>query len=112
MLIGLAGKNAILIVEFAQQGFLEGKSAIEAALTAARLRFRPIIMTSLAFVLGVLPLMFSSGAGAGARRSMGTGVVGGMLAATFIATLFVPLFFAVVARRRKSRQAPAEASAA
>jgi len=112
VLIGLAGKNAILIVEFAQQGFLEGKSAIEAALTAARLRFRPIIMTSLAFVLGVLPLMFSSGAGAGARRSMGTGVVGGMLAATFIATLFVPLFFAVVARRRKSRQAPAEASAA
>src|SRR5438105_3135227 len=112
VLIGLAGKNAILIVEFAQQGFLEGKSAIEAALTAARLRFRPIIMTSLAFVLGVLPLMFSSGAGAGARRSMGTGVVGGMLAATFIATLFVPLFFAVVARRRRSREAPAEASAA
>jgi len=105
VLIGLAGKNAILIVEFAQQGFLEGKSAIEAALTAARLRFRPIIMTSLAFVLGVLPLMFSSGAGAGARRSMGTGVVGGMLAATFIATLFVPLFFAVVARRRKPRVA-------
>ncbi len=112
VLIGLAGKNAILIVEFAQQGFLEGQSAVEAALTAARLRFRPIIMTSLAFVLGVLPLMFSSGAGAGARRSMGTGVVGGMLAATFIATLFVPLFFAVVARRRKPREAPAEASAA
>ena len=105
VLIGLAGKNAILIVEFAQQGFLEGKSAIEAALSAARLRFRPIIMTSLAFVLGVLPLMFSSGAGAGARRSMGTGVVGGMLAATFIATLFVPLFFAVVARRAKRRAA-------
>jgi len=64
-------------------------------------------MTSLAFVLGVLPLMFSSGAGAGARRSMGTGVVGGMLAATFIATLFVPLFFAVVARRAKRRAAQA-----
>jgi multidrug efflux pump subunit AcrB len=96
LLIGLAAKNAILIVEFAQQGYLEGKSAVE----AARLRFRPIIMTSLAFVLGVLPLMFSSGAGAGARRSMGTGVVGGMLAATFIATLFVPLFFVVAARRR------------
>jgi multidrug efflux pump len=105
VLIGLAGKNAILIVEFAQQGFLEGKSAIEAALSAARLRFRPIIMTSLAFVLGVLPLMFSSGAGAGARRSMGTGVVGGMLAATFVATLFVPLFFVVVARRAKRRAA-------
>jgi hydrophobe/amphiphile efflux-1 (HAE1) family protein len=106
VLIGLAAKNAILIVEFAQQGFLEGKSAMEAALNAARLRFRPIIMTSLAFVLGVLPLMLSTGAGAGARRSMGTGVVGGMLAATFIATLFVPLFFVVAARRKKTRAAP------
>ncbi len=103
VLIGLAAKNAILIVEFAQQGFLEGKNAVEAALHAARLRFRPIVMTSLAFVLGVLPLMLSTGAGAGARRSMGTGVVGGMLAATFIATLFVPLFFTLVARRRKER---------
>jgi len=102
VLIGLAAKNAILIVEFAQQGFLEGMSAIDAALNAARLRFRPIIMTSLAFVLGVLPLMFSSGAGAGARRSMGTGVVGGMLAATFVATIFVPLFFVLIARRRKA----------
>jgi multidrug efflux pump len=103
VLIGLSGKNAILIVEFAQQGFLEGKSAMDAALHAARLRFRPIIMTSLAFVFGVMPLMFSSGAGAGARRSMGTGVVGGMLAATFIATLFLPLFFVFVARRRPKR---------
>jgi hydrophobe/amphiphile efflux-1 (HAE1) family protein len=103
VLIGLAAKNAILIVEFAQQGYLKGESAIEAAVEAARLRFRPIIMTSLAFVLGVLPLMFSSGAGAGARRSMGTGVVGGMLAATFVATIFVPLFFSVVARRRAPR---------
>jgi len=105
VLIGLAAKNAILIVEFAQQGFLEGKTAMEAALNAARLRFRPIIMTSLAFVLGVLPLMLSTGAGAAARRSMGTGVVGGMLAATFIATLFIPLFFVVAARRRKPRAA-------
>ncbi|HUL93603.1 MAG TPA: multidrug efflux RND transporter permease subunit [Burkholderiales bacterium] len=105
VLIGLAAKNAILIVEFAQQGFLEGMSAVDAALNAARLRFRPIIMTSLAFVLGVLPLMFSSGAGAGARRSMGTGVVGGMLAATFVATIFVPLFFVLIARRRKARTA-------
>ena len=112
VLIGLAAKNAILIVEFAQQGFLEGKEPIEAALNAARLRFRPIIMTSLAFVLGVMPLMFSSGAGAGARRSMGTGVVGGMLAATFVATLFVPLFFALVARRSRQRHAPAQAPAA
>jgi hydrophobe/amphiphile efflux-1 (HAE1) family protein len=105
VLIGLAAKNAILIVEFAQMGFLEGKSAIDAALNAARLRFRPIIMTSLAFVLGVLPLMLSTGAGAAARRSMGTGVVGGMLAATFIATLFIPLFFVLVARRRRPRHA-------
>jgi hydrophobe/amphiphile efflux-1 (HAE1) family protein len=103
VLIGLAAKNAILIVEFAQRGYLDGMSALEAALQAARLRFRPIIMTSLAFVLGVLPLMFSSGAGAGARRSMGTGVVGGMLAATFIATLFIPLFFVLVARRSKKK---------
>jgi hydrophobe/amphiphile efflux-1 (HAE1) family protein len=104
VLIGLAAKNAILIVEFAQQGFLEGKSAVEAALNAARLRFRPIIMTSLAFVLGVMPLMISTGAGAGARRSMGTGVVGGMLAATFVATLFIPLFFVLVARRKQERR--------
>ena len=104
VLIGLAAKNAILIVEFAQQGFLEGKGAIESAVNAARLRFRPIVMTSLAFVLGVLPLMLSTGAGAGARRSMGTGVVGGMLAATFIATLFIPLLFVLVARHRKERK--------
>src|SRR5260221_14339506 len=103
VLIGLAAKNAILMVEFAQRGFLKGESAIDAAVEAARLRFRPIIMTSLAFVLGVLPLMFSSGAGAGARRSMGTGVVGGMLAATFVATIFIPLFFSVVARRLAQR---------
>jgi multidrug efflux pump subunit AcrB len=105
VLIGLAAKNAILIVEFAQQGFLEGKSAAEAALNAARLRFRPIVMTSLAFVLGVMPLMLSTGAGAAARRSMGTGVVGGMLAATFVATIFIPLFFVIVARRKKPREA-------
>ncbi|HYD58053.1 MAG TPA: multidrug efflux RND transporter permease subunit [Burkholderiales bacterium] len=104
VLIGLAAKNAILIVEFAQQGFLEGKSAVDAALNAARLRFRPIVMTSLAFVLGVLPLMLATGAGAGARRSMGTGVVGGMLVATFVATLFIPLFFTLVARRSKERK--------
>jgi hydrophobe/amphiphile efflux-1 (HAE1) family protein len=103
VLIGLAAKNAILIVEFAQQGFLAGKTATEAALNAARLRFRPIVMTSLAFVLGVMPLMLATGAGAGARRSMGTGVVGGMLAATFIATIFIPLFFVIVSRRRKER---------
>ncbi|MEI6304168.1 MAG: multidrug efflux RND transporter permease subunit [Betaproteobacteria bacterium] len=105
VLIGLAAKNAILIVEFAQQGLLAGKSATEAALDAARLRFRPIVMTSLAFVLGVLPLVFATGAGAAARRSMGTGVFGGMLAATFIAVIFVPLFFTLFARRQKIGEA-------
>lgn len=93
VLIGLAAKNAILIVEFAAQKHQEGMSVVDAAIEAARLRFRPIVMTSLAFVLGVVPLVFSSGAGAAARSSMGTGVFGGMLAATFIATNFIPLFF-------------------
>jgi len=101
VLIGLAAKNAILIVEFAAQNQARGMTPVEAALDAARLRFRPIIMTSLAFVLGVLPLVLATGAGAAARQSMGTGVFGGMLAATFIATLFVPTFFALLARRAK-----------
>jgi len=103
VLIGLAAKNAILIVEFAQQAFLAGKTPIESALQAARLRFRPIVMTSLAFVLGVTPLVLASGAGAAARRSMGTGVFGGMIIATFVATIFVPLFFTVTARRRRGQ---------
>ena len=93
VLIGLASKNAILIVEFAAQKYAEGLSVSEAALAAARLRLRPIVMTSLAFVLGVVPLVKATGAGAAARQSMGTGVFGGMIAATFIATVFVPLFF-------------------
>lgn len=93
VLIGLASKNAILIVEFAAQKYAEGMSALDAAVEAARLRFRPIVMTSLAFVLGVFPLVKATGAGAAARQSMGTGVFGGMIAATFIATIFVPLFF-------------------
>ena len=92
-LIGLAAKNAILIVEFAEQKMEEGMPVAEAALEAARLRFRPIVMTSMAFVLGILPLVVASGAGAAARRSMGTGVFGGMILATFIATIFIPLFF-------------------
>ena len=93
VLIGLASKNAILIVEFAAQKYAEGMSVAEAAVEAARLRLRPIIMTSLAFVLGVFPLVKATGAGAAARQSMGTGVFGGMIAATFIATIFIPLFF-------------------
>ncbi|MEY2633836.1 MAG: hypothetical protein RIR00_2490 [Pseudomonadota bacterium] len=101
-LIGLASKNAILIVEFAAQKRSEGMGLLESALEAARLRFRPIIMTSLAFVLGVFPLVIATGAGAAARRSMGTGVFGGMLAATFIATLFIPLFFVWLGRGKQA----------
>ena len=100
-LIGLSAKNAILIVEFAAQKVAEGMTVTEAALEAARLRFRPIVMTSLAFILGVLPLAIATGAGAGARKSMGTGVMGGMLAATFIATIFVPLFFKWLSRNKR-----------
>ncbi|MGB4912905.1 MAG: multidrug efflux RND transporter permease subunit [Candidatus Dechloromonas phosphoritropha] len=101
VLIGLASKNAILIVEFAAQKHAEGMSVVDAALEGARLRFRPIIMTSLAFVLGVVPLVTATGAGAGARQSMGTGVFGGMIAATFIATLFIPLFFKWLERGKR-----------
>ncbi|MBI5092427.1 MAG: multidrug efflux RND transporter permease subunit [Candidatus Hydrogenedentes bacterium] len=95
-LVGLAAKNAILIVEFCSKQHEEGKGVVEAALEAARLRLRPIVMTSLAFILGVLPLVFSHGAGASGRHSIGTGVMGGMLAATFLAVLFVPLFFVII----------------
>ncbi len=98
-LLGLAAKNAILIVEYALYKKEEGLPAAEAALEAARLRFRPILMTSLAFILGVLPLAVSTGAGAGARHAVGTGVVGGMLAATFLAIFFIPLFYRLVTSR-------------
>ncbi len=92
-LIGLAAKNAILIVEFASQKMEEGMPVAQAAIEAARLRFRPIVMTSMAFVLGIVPLVIATGAGAAARQSMGTGVFGGMILATFVATIFIPLFF-------------------
>ena len=97
-LVGLAAKNAILIVEFASQRREAGDGVVEAATNAARLRFRPIVMTSLAFILGVLPLALATGAGAAARRSMGTGVLGGMLFATLVGVLFIPLFFRWVSR--------------
>ena len=100
-LIGLSAKNAILIVEFAAQRHRDGLSAFDAAVDAAKLRFRPIIMTSLAFILGVLPLAVSTGAGSASRHSVGTGVIGGMLAATFLAVLFVPLFFRLLMRDKR-----------
>jgi multidrug efflux pump len=100
-LIGLAAKNAILIVEFAAQRHRDGLPIFDAAVGAARLRFRPIVMTSLAFILGVLPLAVSTGAGSASRHSIGTGVVGGMVAATALAIIFVPFFFGLVTRSSK-----------
>jgi len=105
-LLGLASKNAILIVEYALMKKQEGWSTGASALEAARLRFRPIVMTSLAFILGVVPLALSSGAGAGARHSVGTGVMGGMIAATFLAIFFVPLFFYWLTDRKMSDKRP------
>jgi multidrug efflux pump len=97
-IIGLSAKNAILIIEFAKDLQAQGKGAVEAALEAAHLRFRPIVMTSLAFVLGVLPLFLASGAGSASQRAIGTGVIGGMITAVVLAVFFVPLFFVVVRR--------------
>ena len=96
--MGLAAKNAILIVEFAEQAEKNGQSARDAALQAARLRLRPIVMTSLAFIFGVLPLAISTGAGAQSRIAIGTAVIGGMITGTVLAVLFVPLFFVIVRR--------------
>src|SRR5207237_4009921 len=107
MLIGLAAKNAILIVEFARLEYEKGKPLIEAALTGARIRLRPILMTSFAFILGCVPLWIASGAGAVSRRILGTVVIGGMLAATGIAIFLIPVTFYVVeklaSRRKQAR---------
>ncbi|WP_456390353.1 efflux RND transporter permease subunit, partial [Hydrogenimonas sp.] len=95
-LIGLSAKNAILIVEFAVERLKKGYTLMDATLEAARLRFRPIIMTSFAFILGTLPLVLSSGAGANSRHILGTSVVFGMVAATLIGVLFIPFLFYIV----------------
>jgi multidrug efflux pump len=95
-IIGLSAKNAILIIEFAKDLQAQGKGIVESALAAAHLRFRPIIMTSLAFGLGVVPLAIASGAGSASQRAIGTGVLGGMVTGTILAVIFVPVFFVVV----------------
>jgi HAE1 family hydrophobic/amphiphilic exporter-1 len=105
MLIGLAAKNAILIIEFAKRRREEGLSIVDAAMEAARLRLRPILMTAFAFILGVVPLMLATGAGAASRQSIGTTVFGGMLAATVLTLLFVPVFYATIERIREGRGA-------
>jgi HAE1 family hydrophobic/amphiphilic exporter-1 len=96
MLIGLAAKNAILIVEFAKDEYEQGKPLVDAALEGARLRLRPILMTSFAFILGTVPLWTATGAGSVARQIMGTTVIGGMLAGIFIGVFFIPVVFYVV----------------
>jgi HAE1 family hydrophobic/amphiphilic exporter-1 len=99
LLIALACKNAILIIEFARDASLEGKNSVDAALEAAKLRFRPILMTSFAFILGVFPLVIASGAGAASRQALGTAVFGGMIAATFLSLVFVPCFYVLLNRK-------------
>jgi HAE1 family hydrophobic/amphiphilic exporter-1 len=101
MLIGLAAKNAILIVEFAKERYENGKPLVEAALEAAKLRLRPVLMTSFAFILGCVPLWTASGAGSVARQIMGTIVIGGMLAASSVDILIVPALFVLVERLAK-----------
>jgi multidrug efflux pump len=109
-IIGLAAKNAILIVEFAIEEEAHGKSTFDATMAAVRLRLRPIIMTSLAFILGMVPLIVARGAGAASRHAVGTGVAGGMLTATGFGIFFIPLFYLAVRRwvTRKRPLAPEE----
>ena len=110
MLIGLAAKNSILIVEFAEQLRRQGRSIGDAAVEAARIRLRPILMTSFAFILGVLPLAFASGAGAGARNSVGTAVAGGMLASTFLSIIFIPVLYVIIRTIAPGKVRQAEAA--
>jgi len=102
--LGLTTKNAILIIQFAQERMERGEGLIDATLGAVRVRFRPVIMTSLAFFFGVLPLAIATGAGAGAMNAIGTAVTGGMLSATFIDLFYIPLLFVVVSRLFKAKQ--------
>lgn len=102
-IIGLSAKNAILIIEFAKELREQGKPLLEAAIEAAQLRFRPILMTSLAFTLGVVPLAIASGPGAASQRAIGTGVLGGMLSATVLAVIFVPVFYVFIMRLMSPR---------
>jgi multidrug efflux pump len=106
--VGLSAKNAILIVEFAKESYDRGMGLVEATLDAARQRLRPILMTSLAFILGVLPLAISSGAGSGGQNAIGTGVIGGMISATVLAVFFVPMFFVAVLRWLRVRPQSAD----
>jgi multidrug efflux pump len=107
-IIGLSAKNAVLIIEFARNLHGQGRNVVDAVLEAAHLRFRPILMTSLAFILGVLPLVLASGAGSASQRAIGTGVMGGMISATVLAVFFVPLFYVVVMRLfGRARDTPA-----
>jgi HAE1 family hydrophobic/amphiphilic exporter-1 len=112
MLIGLSAKNAILIVEFAEQLRRKGRSIAEAAIEAAELRLRPILMTSFAFILGITPLVFATGAGALGRRSVGTTIVGGMLLSTILNLFFIPTLYVIVStilsRTRRERTVPAD----
>jgi multidrug efflux pump len=103
--IGLSSKNAILIVEFAKAQMAEGRDVLAATLTAARMRLRPIIMTSLAFGFGVVPLAIATGAGSGSQNAIGTGVLGGTIAGTVLGIFFVPLFYVVIKRIFKDKPA-------
>jgi multidrug efflux pump len=104
--VGLSAKNAILIVEFARELHAQGRTTVEAAMEAARQRLRPILMTSMAFILGVLPLAISNGAGSASQHAIGTGVIGGMLTATFLAIFMIPMFFVVISNLSHDKGAP------
>ena len=108
--VGLSAKNAILIVQFAKEQMVQGGSLIESTLEAVRMRLRPILMTSLSFGFGVLPLAISHGAGSGAQNAIGTSVLGGMLSATLLGIFFVPLSFVLVRRLFKDKQAKGDAN--